>query len=184
MRSRHKESEPLKLRALFFRIFFKLSPRRHSAIRVDLLPCMHACGSRNAGDGSRGRFYCCCSRRPQMPLQDEGREAYVSEIAGRFVIPVTPTYKRTVGIVHDSSRTGKTLYVEPTQVRPRPAMNALPAFNVLFFKLFHGVSGFFLVRERMPPPRRFLETMLGLRVRWDVPPPTASCSRNVRVHLS
>lgn len=54
-----------------------------------------------------------------MPLQDEGREAYVSEIAGRFVIPVTPTYKRTVGIVHDSSRTGKTLYVEPTQVRPR-----------------------------------------------------------------
>lgn len=41
----------------------------------------------------------------------------MSEIAGRFVIPVTPTYKRTVGIVHDSSRTGKTLYVEPTQVR-------------------------------------------------------------------
>lgn len=40
----------------------------------------------------------------------------MSEIAGRFVIPVTPTYKRTVGIVHDSSRTGKTLYVEPTQV--------------------------------------------------------------------
>lgn len=51
------------------------------------------------------------------PIQNEGREAYVSEIAGRFVIPVTPTYKRTVGIVHDSSRTGKTLYVEPTQVR-------------------------------------------------------------------
>lgn len=49
-------------------------------------------------------------------MKDEGREAYVSEIAGRFVIPVTPTYKRTVGIVHDSSRTGKTLYVEPTQV--------------------------------------------------------------------
>eukprot|EP00752_Nemacystus_decipiens_P002592 g2425.t1 len=49
-------------------------------------------------------------------LADEGREAYVSEIAGRFVIPVTPTYKRTVGIVHDSSRTGKTLYVEPSQV--------------------------------------------------------------------
>lgn len=43
----------------------------------------------------------------------------MSEIAGRFVIPVTPTYKRTVGIVHDSSRTGKTLYVEPTQVGVR-----------------------------------------------------------------
>eukprot|EP00904_Undaria_pinnatifida_P011374 jgi/Undpi1/7367/HiC_scaffold_22.g09840.m1 len=49
-------------------------------------------------------------------LADEGREAYVSEIAGRFVIPVRPTYKRSVGIVHDSSRTGKTLYVEPAQV--------------------------------------------------------------------
>ena len=41
----------------------------------------------------------------------------MSEISGRFVVPVRPTYKRTVGIVHDSSRTGKTLYVEPTQAR-------------------------------------------------------------------
>lgn len=52
---------------------------------------------------------------PRMDLQNE-RDAYVSEIAGRFVIPVLPSYKRTVGIVHDTSRTGKTLYVEPSQV--------------------------------------------------------------------
>ncbi|CAM9252423.1 unnamed protein product [Chrysoparadoxa australica] len=49
-------------------------------------------------------------------LADEGGGAQASEIGGRFVIPVKPTYKRTVGIVHDTSRTGKTLYVEPSAV--------------------------------------------------------------------
>lgn len=36
---------------------------------------------------------------------------------GRLVIPVIPAHKRKVkGIVHDESATGKTLYIEPTQV--------------------------------------------------------------------
>ena len=36
---------------------------------------------------------------------------------GRLVIPVSPAYKRKVqGIVHDESATGKTIYIEPTQV--------------------------------------------------------------------
>ncbi|CAM9568040.1 unnamed protein product [Phaeothamnion confervicola] len=49
-------------------------------------------------------------------LAEEGRGAYVSEVNGRFCLPVKPTYKRGVGIVHDSSRTGKTLFVEPSSV--------------------------------------------------------------------
>eukprot|EP00611_Tribonema_gayanum_P020564 TRINITY_DN3769_c0_g1_i1.p1 TRINITY_DN3769_c0_g1~~TRINITY_DN3769_c0_g1_i1.p1 ORF type:complete len:957 (-),score=319.07 TRINITY_DN3769_c0_g1_i1:1132-4002(-) len=49
-------------------------------------------------------------------LADEGRGAYVSEVNGRFVLPVKPTYKRNVGIVHDVSRTGKTLFIEPSSV--------------------------------------------------------------------
>jgi len=40
----------------------------------------------------------------------------VQEFDGRFVVAVKPTYKRNVGIVHDTSRTGKTIYVEPAQV--------------------------------------------------------------------
>ncbi len=36
---------------------------------------------------------------------------------GRLVIPVPPAYKRKInGIVHDESATGKTVYIEPTQV--------------------------------------------------------------------
>lgn len=36
---------------------------------------------------------------------------------GRLVIPVLPAYKRKIGgIVHDESSTGKTVYVEPTQI--------------------------------------------------------------------
>lgn len=84
-------------------------------------------------------YYSCSDER----MKDEGREAYVSEIAGRFVIPVTPTYKRTVGIVHDSSRTGKTLYVEPTQVRsinqqrwPRCMARCLVACHVAYMKYY------------------------------------------------
>ena len=41
---------------------------------------------------------------------------YFSEVNGRFVLPVQATHKNTVGIVHDSSRTGKTVYVEPKEV--------------------------------------------------------------------
>ncbi len=36
---------------------------------------------------------------------------------GRLVIPVLPSYKRKIsGIIHDESATGKTVYIEPTQV--------------------------------------------------------------------
>lgn len=36
---------------------------------------------------------------------------------GRLVIPINPSYKRKIkGIVHDESATGKTLFVEPSQV--------------------------------------------------------------------
>ncbi len=36
---------------------------------------------------------------------------------GRLVIPVIPTLKRRIkGIVHDESATGKTVFIEPTEV--------------------------------------------------------------------
>ena len=38
------------------------------------------------------------------------------EVGDRFLVPVKPTNKRGVGIVHDASRTGRTVYVEPAQV--------------------------------------------------------------------
>ena len=36
---------------------------------------------------------------------------------GRLVIPIAPAFKRKIsGIIHDESDSGKTVYVEPTQV--------------------------------------------------------------------
>ena len=63
------------------------------------------------------------SRRMQALLQDAQTEGWVEKdtaIAirdGRMVIPVPAAYKRRVnGIVHDESATGKTSYIEPTEI--------------------------------------------------------------------
>ena len=41
-----------------------------------------------------------------------------SEVAngGRLVLPIDPKYASSIGIVHDSSRSGKTVYVEPSEI--------------------------------------------------------------------
>ena len=47
---------------------------------------------------------------------ESGGAAY-SEVNGRIVIPIDAKYgKASVGIIHDTSRSGKTLYVEPTEI--------------------------------------------------------------------
>jgi dsDNA-specific endonuclease/ATPase MutS2 len=51
----------------------------------------------------------------QSKLATEGGGALTMEINGRLVIPLQSKYQN-LGIVHDASRTGKTAYVEPTEV--------------------------------------------------------------------
>ena len=46
---------------------------------------------------------------------ESGGSAY-SEVNGRIVVPVGDKHGNAVGIVHDMSRSGKTLYVEPTEL--------------------------------------------------------------------
>jgi DNA mismatch repair protein MutS2 len=47
-----------------------------------------------------------------------------SEVNGRIVIPISEQYASSVGIVHDMSRSGKTAYIEPSEiVRPTNEMN-------------------------------------------------------------
>jgi len=44
-------------------------------------------------------------------------DEYIAQRNGRFVLPIKNTYKRAgLGIVHDQSNTGQTVYVEPVQV--------------------------------------------------------------------
>ncbi|GAB1415773.1 endonuclease MutS2 [Paludibacter sp.] len=63
------------------------------------------------------------SRSLQNILKQAQADGYVEKDAtptfrdGRLVIPVSPGFKRKIsGIVHDESATGKTVYIEPSQV--------------------------------------------------------------------
>eukprot|EP00979_Chaetoceros_neogracilis_P008241 scaffold1833_cov263-Chaetoceros_neogracile.AAC.2 len=54
----------------------------------------------------------------------ESGGALYSEVNGRIVIPIAEKYANSVGIVHDVSRSGKTAYIEPSEiVRPTNEMN-------------------------------------------------------------
>ena len=54
----------------------------------------------------------------------ESGGALYSEVNGRIVIPIDKKYSSSVGIIHDQSRSGKTSYVEPSEiVRPTNEMN-------------------------------------------------------------
>jgi DNA mismatch repair protein MutS2 len=44
------------------------------------------------------------------------QERLVTERNGRFVVPVKASFRKGLGIVHDRSRTGETVYVEPAAV--------------------------------------------------------------------
>ena len=54
------------------------------------------------------------SMKNKMAVESGG--ALTMEINGRLVIPVQQQYQNSVGIVHDASRSGKTCYVEPTEI--------------------------------------------------------------------
>lgn len=49
-------------------------------------------------------------------LGNQLQDAFYTERNGRWVVPVKPTYKRSVGIVHGRSGSGETVFVEPAQI--------------------------------------------------------------------
>ena len=56
------------------------------------------------------------SLRSKLALESGG--ALYSQVSGsdRLVLPVAPNYASSVGMVHDTSRSGKTVYVEPHDI--------------------------------------------------------------------
>ena len=52
----------------------------------------------------------------QSKLAVESGGALTMEINGRLVVPIQQQHQSSVGIVHDASRSGKTVYVEPREV--------------------------------------------------------------------
>ena len=54
------------------------------------------------------------SMKSKLAVESGG--SLTMEINGRLVIPVQQSYSNSVGIVHDASRSGKTAYVEPSEI--------------------------------------------------------------------
>ena len=52
------------------------------------------------------------SSRMATMLQDR----YITERSGRYVVPVKANYKRSIGVVHGTSQSGETVFVEPLEV--------------------------------------------------------------------
>ena len=44
------------------------------------------------------------------------QDRYITERAGRYVVPVKANYKRSIGVVHGTSQSGETVFVEPLEV--------------------------------------------------------------------
>ncbi|MDG1478995.1 MAG: Smr/MutS family protein [Myxococcota bacterium] len=44
------------------------------------------------------------------------QDRYITERAGRYVVPVKQNYKRSIGVVHGTSQSGETVFVEPLEV--------------------------------------------------------------------
>ena len=49
-------------------------------------------------------------------LGDQLQDAFFTERDGRWVVPVKPSYKRHIGIVHGTSASGGTVFVEPAEI--------------------------------------------------------------------
>lgn len=63
-----------------------------------------------------------------MDMREKLADSGFTEIEGRYVIMLKNTYKKGVGIVHGSSNTGRSLYVEPIEiVEPTNEMKSLQA---------------------------------------------------------
>ena len=72
---------------------------------------------RRAVDSLRGRLQSTLDHLLRdEALGDMLQDRYVTERNGRFVLPVKASYRRGLGIVHGTSHSGETVYVEPTAV--------------------------------------------------------------------
>jgi DNA mismatch repair protein MutS2 len=79
-------------------------------------------------------------------MRDKLSDTGYAEIDGRYCIMLRNTYKKGVGIVHGSSNTGRSLYVEPMEiVEPSNEMRALQAVlkqeeNEIYFQMLKNIS--------------------------------------------
>lgn len=96
-------------------------------------------------------------------IREALQDSYITEREGRMVIPVRAEFKSRVdGIVHDSSGTGQTLFIEPASIVPLNNQLKIARLQVVQEKIKILQALAFQTRQFQEPLERNLETLVSL----------------------
>ncbi len=96
-------------------------------------------------------------------IREALQDSYITEREERMVIPVRAEFKSRVdGIVHDSSGTGQTLFIEPTSIVPLNNQLKIARLQVMQEKIKILQALALQTRQFQEPLERNLETLVSL----------------------
>jgi DNA mismatch repair protein MutS2 len=96
-------------------------------------------------------------------IREALQDSYITEREGRMVIPVRAEFKSRVdGIVHDSSGSGQTLFIEPTSIVPLNNQLKIAKLKVEQEKIIILQALARTIRELYEPLQRNMETLVSL----------------------
>ncbi len=96
-------------------------------------------------------------------IREALQDSYITEREGRMVIPVRAEFKSRVdGIVHDSSGSGQTLFIEPTSIIPLNNQLKIAKLQVEQEKIKILKALALKIREYHEPLQRNMETLVSL----------------------
>ncbi len=98
-------------------------------------------------------------------IREALQDSYITEREGRMVIPVRAGFKsRMDGIVHDSSGTGQTLFMEPTSIVPLNNQLKIARLQVMQEKIKILQALALQTQQFQEPLERNLETLVSLDI--------------------
>ena len=96
-------------------------------------------------------------------IREALQDSYITEREGRLVIPVRAEFKSRVdGIVHDSSGSGQTLFIEPTSIVPLNNQLKIAKLQVEQEKIKILQALALTIRENHEPLQRNMTTLISL----------------------
>ncbi len=96
-------------------------------------------------------------------IREALQDSYITEREGRMVIPVRAEFKSRVdGIVHDSSGSGQTLFIEPTSIVPLNNQLKIAKLQVEQEKIKILQALARTIRELYEPLQRNMDTLVSL----------------------
>ncbi len=112
-------------------------------------------------------------------LGDALQDRYITEREGRFVVPVKAARRSKVGIVHDTSNSGETAFVEPSQVvEPQ---NRLASLQIQLRREEHRILALLSSTIAVHVPA--IEASIAAAIRIDLACARAALGRALRGHI-